>query len=126
MPLVRWLIFVSMVLSKVDAENVQRELEMLSQESVPSDNKTNVARAVHSDTACHSESNGISPSASAAKIAVNGMPGNAFCVFVIHNDIITIVSLMPKKNSGQFCHCMTREDSRISFHSNTININTKI
>ncbi|XP_068677105.1 histone acetyltransferase KAT6A-like [Montipora foliosa] len=61
---------------QVDAENVQRELEMLSQESVPSDNKTNVARAVHSDMACHSESNGISPSASAAKIAVNGMPGS--------------------------------------------------
>ena len=60
---------------KVDAENVQRELEMLSQSKASIDSKINPARGTNGDIAGHSESNGFSSAMSAGKTVVNGLPG---------------------------------------------------
>ena len=61
--------------SKVDAENVQRELEMLSQSKVSIDSKINPTRGTNGDVAGHSESNGFNSAMSAGKAVVNGLPG---------------------------------------------------
>lgn len=61
---------------QVDAENVQRELEMLSQSKVTSELKTNPTRGTLDDIASHSESNGIHAAASVTKSVVNGLPGS--------------------------------------------------
>lgn len=64
---------------QVDAENVQRELEMLSQSEASSDNKTNSlvpARGSNGDLQTgHSQSNGVHTSANpGTKGIVNGLP----------------------------------------------------
>lgn len=60
---------------KVDAENVQRELEMLSQSKVSIDSKINPTRGTNGDVAGHNESNGFNSAMSAGKAVVNGLPG---------------------------------------------------
>ena len=71
------------VVFKVDAENVQRELEMLSQSGASNDHKSNSlvsARESNSDLhSGHSQSNGIHSSANTgSKGIVNGLPGKLF------------------------------------------------
>ena len=64
----------------VDAENVQRELEMLSQSAASNDSKSNSlvqARGVNSDlhSASHSQSNGVQHSGpNTTKNMANGLP----------------------------------------------------
>ena len=61
---------------KVDAENVQRELEMLSQSKGSIiDSKINPTRGTNGDEAGHSESNGFNSAMNAGKALVNGLPG---------------------------------------------------
>ncbi|KAJ7351661.1 hypothetical protein OS493_036211 [Desmophyllum pertusum] len=66
---------------QVDAENVQRELQMLSQSTASNDSKPislAPARGTSSDllSAGHSQSNGVHSSANAVKSIVNGLPGS--------------------------------------------------
>lgn len=63
---------------QVDAENVQRELEMLSHSAVNDISKTNPARGTNGNalTTDHTESNGLNSITNAGKSAVNGLPGS--------------------------------------------------
>ena len=63
----------------VDAENVQRELEMLSQSATSSDSKPNSSaqtRGVNSDlhSSSHSQSNGVHSGPNTTKSMANGLP----------------------------------------------------
>ena len=62
----------------VNAENVQRELEMLSQDGVTNDINGNIARSTHNHSADDSEANNTSTTTSVSKNVVNntGLPGN--------------------------------------------------
>ena len=69
--------FLLFLLLKVDAENVQRELEMLSQSTSSNDSKPNSlaqARGTNSDlhSSGHAQSNGVH--SAAGKSIVNGLP----------------------------------------------------
>jgi len=66
---------------QVDAENVQRELEMLSQSTASSDSKPNLssqARGVNSDlhSSSHSQSNGVHSGPNTTKNIANGFPSS--------------------------------------------------
>ena len=62
----------------VNAENVQRELEMLSQDGVTNDINGNIARSTHNYSADDCEANDTSTTTSVSKNVVNdtGLPGN--------------------------------------------------
>ena len=67
----------------VDAENVQRELEMLSQSVASNDSKSNSlaqARGVNSDvhSASHSQSNGVHSGRNTTKTIANGLPSKTY------------------------------------------------
>lgn len=73
------ILFLFFFFCAVDAENVQRELEMLSQSAASSDSKPNSsgqARGVNSDlhSASHSQSNGIHSDPNTTKNIANGLP----------------------------------------------------
>ena len=76
----KWLILFSghSCLIVVNAENVQRELEMLSQDGVTNDINGNIARSTHNHSADDSEANNTSTTTSVSKNVVNntGLPGN--------------------------------------------------
>ena len=77
-----YLIFLSLsfvTFCPVDAENVQRELEMLSQSAASNDSKSNSlaqARGVNSDlhSASHNQSNGVHSGPNTTKNIANGLP----------------------------------------------------
>ena len=66
----------------VNAENVQRELEMLSQDGVTNDINGNIARSTHNYSADDCEANDTSTTTSVSKNVVNdtGLPGNKLLV----------------------------------------------
>lgn len=71
--------FLLLFVCPVDAENVQRELEMLSQSAASSDSKPNLssqARGVNSDlhSSSHSQSNGVHSGPNTTKNIANGFP----------------------------------------------------
>ena len=65
-------IFWPFIFSIVNAENVQRELEMLSQDAVTNDVNGNIARSTLSYSAADNEAKDRSPTTSIAKNVVNG------------------------------------------------------
>lgn len=72
-------VFLLLFVCPVDAENVQRELEMLSQSAASSDSKPNLssqARGVNSDlhSSSHSQSNGVHSGPNTTKNIANGFP----------------------------------------------------